>query len=92
MPPPVLPAQAPMNISSTRMLLAKEGHWSKSQVEKPVVVMMDPTWKAACWMAVSRSGNRPRMFQLIRAMAARMTPKYQRTSSISTLRNLPRMR
>ena len=92
MPPPVLPAQAPMNISTTSTLLAKEGHWSKSQVEKPVVVMMEPTWKAACWMAASRLGNIPRMFQLMRAMAARMTPKYHRTSSISTLRNLPWIR
>ena len=43
MPPPVLPAQAPMNISSTRMVRLVCGHRSKSMVENPVVVMIDAT-------------------------------------------------
>ena len=43
MPPPVLPAQAPMNMSTTRISLERVGHRSKSQLEKPVVVMMEPT-------------------------------------------------
>ena len=47
-PPPVLPAHAPTNIRKTRMLLESSGHWSKSTVEKPVVVMMEDTWKALC--------------------------------------------
>ena len=47
MPPPVLPAQAPMNIRSTRMARGTAGHTLKSTVENPVVVMMEPTWKAA---------------------------------------------
>ena len=47
-PPPVLPAQAPINISSTRMVFEVSGHISKSVVEKPVVVIIDATWKKAC--------------------------------------------
>ena len=47
-PPPVLPAQAPMNISTTSTSLDRVGHRSKSQLEKPVVVIMEPTWNAAC--------------------------------------------
>ena len=52
MPPPVLPAQAPTNISMTRISLERVGHRSKSQLEKPVVVMIEPTWKAA-WRRAS---------------------------------------
>ena len=52
MPPPVLPAQAPTNISSTSTSFASVGQRSKSQLEKPVVVMMEPTWKAA-WRSAS---------------------------------------
>ena len=43
MPPPVLPAQAPTNISMTRIVLETSGHMLKSVVEKPVVVIMEPT-------------------------------------------------
>ena len=43
MPPPVEPAHAPMNISSTISSLLNAGHWLKSTVEKPVVVMIDAT-------------------------------------------------
>ena len=42
-PPPVLPAQAPTHISVTRIVLEKPGHWLKSTVLNPVVVMIDPT-------------------------------------------------
>ena len=47
MPPPVLPAQAPTNINTTRIVLENSGQRSKSVVAKPVVVMIVPTWKAA---------------------------------------------
>ena len=47
MPPPVEPAHAPMNISSTSRARLNVGHRSKSTVEKPVVVMMDATWNRA---------------------------------------------
>ena len=46
-PPPVEPAQAPMNINITKMALDKGGHKLKSVVAKPVVVMMEETWKKA---------------------------------------------
>ena len=47
MPPPVDPAQAPMNIRITRMAWENTGQVLKSAVAKPVVVMMEVTWKKA---------------------------------------------
>ena len=44
-PPPVEPALAPTNISKNKMILEKVGHRLKSQLEYPVVVIIDPTWK-----------------------------------------------
>ena len=46
-PPPVLPAQAPINIRSTKIVFAVPDHLSKSAVAKPVVVIMEATWKEA---------------------------------------------
>ena len=46
-PPPVEPAQAPTNISVTKMALEKVGQVLKSVVANPVVVMMEDTWKKA---------------------------------------------
>ena len=43
MPPPVLPAQAPINIKSTRIVFGIVGQRLKSTVAKPVVVMMEAT-------------------------------------------------
>ena len=42
-PPPVLPAHAPMNIRSTRICLENSGNKLKSVVLYPVVVIIDPT-------------------------------------------------
>ena len=42
-PPPVLPAHAPITISVSSMDLEKLGHWSKSVVAKPVVVIIVDT-------------------------------------------------
>ena len=47
MPPPVEPAQAPTNIKITRMARENSGQALKSAVAKPVVVMMEATWKKA---------------------------------------------
>ena len=46
-PPPVEPAQAPLNISSTMTAFDSTGHMSKFVVEKPVVVIIEETWKNA---------------------------------------------
>ena len=47
MPPPVDPAQAPTNINTIKIPLEKVGQVLKSTVAKPVVVMMEDTWKKA---------------------------------------------
>ena len=54
MPPPVLPAQAPMNMSKTSTVLLAAGQRLKSVVANPVVVMMVETWKAA-WVKASKA-------------------------------------
>lgn len=45
-PPPVLPAEAPINMTMISMLLEKAGQSVKSAVAKPVVVINDDTWKS----------------------------------------------
>ena len=42
-PPPVLPAHAPTNIRSTSIVFDVCGHKLKLVVEKPVVVIIEPT-------------------------------------------------
>ena len=43
MPPPVLPAHAPINIRRTSIVFEVCGHILKSVVANPVVVMIEPT-------------------------------------------------
>ena len=43
-PPPVLPAEAPISITSINMLFENAGQSVKSAVAKPVVVISDDTW------------------------------------------------
>ena len=42
-PPPVDPAQAPTNISSTNIICENDGHKLKSAVANPVVVIIEAT-------------------------------------------------
>ena len=51
MPPPVEPAEAPRNMQKSKMVWEREGHFSKSAVVYPVVVMMEMTWKPPKRMA-----------------------------------------
>ena len=51
MPPPVLPAHAPINIKPTKIICENAGHASKFSVAKPVVETTDATEKAACFNA-----------------------------------------
>lgn len=46
-PPPVLPAQAPINIISTSTAFDRDGYMSKSSVAKPVVEIREDTVKEA---------------------------------------------
>jgi len=50
MPPPVLPAQAPINIIITKMTFEKLGQRSKFSVAKPVVEIIEATVNATCRM------------------------------------------
>ena len=50
----MLPAQAPQNISMTRIVRESSGHRSKFTVAKPVVVMIEATWKAELRTLCSR--------------------------------------
>ena len=75
MPPPVLPAQAPTNISMTSTSLERVGQRSKSQLEKPVVVMMEPTWNAAWRSATPRLSYIPWILRVMMPIATRMMRK-----------------
>ena len=74
-PPPVLPAQAPMNINTTSRPLENSGHLSKSTVEKPVVVMMDATWNAAWWKAAKMLVKLPRILRVMRRTVTPIIPR-----------------
>ena len=67
-PPPVLPAQAPINISNTKMVLLKPGHISKSVVAKPVEEIRDATWNEASVNASNKVSYRPRISFVIKIM------------------------
>ena len=81
MPPPVLPAQAPMSIRQTRMLLESSGHLSKSAVEKPAVEIMLATWNSALRMISSTVGYILRIFTATAITLAATMPRNQRISS-----------
>ena len=74
-PPPVLPAHAPINIRSTRINLEVSGHRLKSVVEKPVVVIIDATWKDECLSVSSIPLNKLKVLKNIIAMAAAIMMK-----------------
>ena len=54
-PPVVLPAQAPVNMSTPRMTHVMCGHAPASVFDSPVVVMNDTTWNSDERKARSRS-------------------------------------
>ena len=80
-PPPVLPAQAPMSIKVTRIVRGTAGHRLKSTVAKPVVVMMVPTWKAAWWKARARFSKESRIKKVMINVEAAMMARYHLASS-----------
>ena len=82
------PAQAPMNIRITSSVLENHGHRSKSDMAKPVVLMMDATVKEAWWIACLRESNCGRMFTVMAAMLSTVMPaKVQSSSLCRALRN-----
>ena len=82
MPPPVEPAQAPQNMSRISTSWEKWGQNSQSVVAKPVVEMMEATWKKAYRKAWGRLGYSPRMFHAIRRVAPATTSRKKRSSSL----------
>ena len=72
MPPPVDPAHAPMNISTTIMSFESVGHVSKSVVANPVVVITVATWKKACLAASADPPVTLSMFKVIVTVEMRM--------------------
>ena len=72
---PVLPAHAPINMIMTRIDFDNVGHWLKSVVENPVVVMIDATWKNACWNATQIEPKHPLMFTPMINVATSTLPR-----------------
>ena len=81
-PPPVLPAQAPININNTRIVFEACGQRSKSWVAKPVVVIMEATWNEAWCSASPRLLYRPAVFTVIIPMETAIIIRYHRNSSV----------
>ena len=48
MPPPVEPAQPPMKLTRISVSGNAPGHWSKPLAMKPVLVIKETKWNAAC--------------------------------------------
>ena len=74
-PPPVLPAQAPVNIRKRSSAFEKLGHKLKSETAKPVVVIILDTWKAASCIASLTDGYIPEIFIVIRTILPKAIPR-----------------
>ena len=74
-PPPVEPAQAPMNIRIKSTVLEAVGQRSKSVVAKPVVVITDATWKSDLLKASNNDVKKPQAFAIIIRVETRITAK-----------------
>ena len=81
-PPPVEPAQAPINISVIIMHCESAGHWLKSAVTNPVVVMMEATWKTACLKETLKDLTIGVMFNAIIHVETATIPRYVQSSSL----------
>jgi DTW domain-containing protein YfiP len=82
-PPPVDPAQAPINIRVTRTALDRVFQVLKSTVEYPVVVIIDDTWKKAWRAAGSMAPTLPTICVKMTMLDIIIKPRYHHTSSIS---------
>ncbi len=89
MPPPVLPAQAPMNIISTMIVLESSGHMSKSAVENPVVETIEATVNEAFLKASPTLGKRCLMFKVMTVMAEMTISANTFSSLLNTSFSLP---
>src|SRR5699024_4684625 len=81
-PPPVDPAQAPINIKITSNIRDSSGHRLKSAVAKPVVEITEATWKAAVRTASAYVGMLAAMFMEMMAVAMAVTARKKRSSSL----------
>ena len=92
MPPPVLPAQAPMNITRTRRVLESSGQRLKSTVPKPVVEIMEATAKDECLRASPAVLKSPLMFIVISPVMTATIKKNTHTSVLKASRNFLHIR
>ena len=74
-PPPVLPAQAPTNISITRIIWDVFGHRAKSVVVKPAVVIIEATWKEDLVIVSNNPWHIEYMLHDITTMENRIIPR-----------------
>ena len=82
-PPPVLPAQAPMNIIITSRARDSSGHWLKSTVEKPVVEISEATVNAECRSASPTLENIPCIFIVMTVITEAMIIRNVRSSRLN---------
>ena len=81
-PPPVLPAQAPVNIKRIKMVFENDGHKLKSAVANPVVVTMEHTWNAAIRKVSDMESLNFKILYAMNTVLSKISATYQRTSSM----------
>ena len=81
-PPAVLPAHEPVNITRTTIVCENSGHLSKSTVENPVVEIIDDTVKAEFLIASPKFPYILYIFIDIQLTAVININKKQRTSQL----------
>ena len=89
-PPAVLPAQPPTNISISSTILLRGDHTVKSAVIKPVVLMMEVTWNAACRSETEKDWYRGKISMVMAATDTRTMPAYT-LSSVLRRSSVPRL-
>ena len=89
-PPPVLPAHAPMNIARSRMLFENIGHASKSALINPAVEISEAKLKNACRSDSPKLSKSPLMLSEMSVTAAAVIIRNALTSSVSISLSLPR--
>ena len=87
----MLPAQPPTNINPSSTILLSGDHTVKSAVIKPVVLMMEATWKAACRRETENVLYSGRMSIVMTATATKTMARYT-FSSVLCKTSRPRSR
>ena len=91
-PPPVEPAHAPTNMSTSSTSCASTGQSAKSTVANPVVEMIELTWNSACRSDSPRPLYSGSTHAVMISTAPATMPRNQCSSSLLSASRTRRMR